>query len=155
MIAWFYSDPVRIGFASGVTRGDQNFYRGPKSFRGDQKHRTGRRPVPSCPPWKSTQLWKKSWPKRFITKKVGAFWNRPTKNFHWKLSCKIVISKNFEIFRSQIFSFSYNFQWKSRWKFRDFSIAKNVHRRFSKWPNFVFPWRIFANPKTKMSSMTR
>ena len=45
-------------------------------WRGVQTLQIARISMPSSPPWKSTQLWKKSRPKRFIMKKVRAFWNR-------------------------------------------------------------------------------
>ena len=34
MIGWIYSDPVRIGFVSGVTRGHQNFLEATKTIVG-------------------------------------------------------------------------------------------------------------------------
>ena len=34
MIGWIYSDPVRIGLATGVTRGYQNFLEGTKTIVG-------------------------------------------------------------------------------------------------------------------------
>ena len=34
MLGWIYSDPVRTGFASGVTRGGQKFQRGVKTIVG-------------------------------------------------------------------------------------------------------------------------
>ena len=95
--------------------------------------------MPSCPPWKSTQLWKKSRPKRFITKKVRAFWNRSTKKFevenfeifHWEMfienwmKMKKMISKmkNFEIENFRFFiSFFFNWIFNENFSMKIFEI---------------------------------
>ena len=115
-------------------------------------------------------FFKKSQPKRFITHKVRAFWNRPTKKieieksrfFATTFSLKIRLIffdlKNFEIFRSRFFSFSYNFQWKVRWKFSRFFDLKNFGRPISKCSNFFHNkpfWSRFFSKLCRFSWRTR
>ena len=73
-----------------------------------------------------------------------------SENFHWKLyenrkfwdrKNQKSRSKNFDFFRSQNFSFSYNFQWKF---FEIFEISENFHLRFSFWPK-ISPHKPFLD----------
>ena len=88
-----------------------------------------RRAVPQCPPWKSTQLWKKSRPKRFIMKKVRAFWNRSPNFFEIEKSSKFSLKmKNWEIETFPIFN--ENFRCKNYY-------LKKIRKPISKYSNFI------------------
>ena len=124
------------------------------------RHDRPRKQLSSCPPWKCTQLWKKSRPKRFITKKVRAFWNQPTKNFEiekcWFFSSKfpLNIMWKWKFSGSKIL----NFQWKFRWKFSIFFDLKIFGRLISKCSNFFRNepfWSRFFSKLCRFSRRTR
>ena len=99
-------------------------------------------------PWGNfTSIYKKNHQKILKTKKVRAksssefFWDDFFEKFRffslkivWKM--KKLRSKNFDFFRSQNFSFSYNFQWKKS----KFPIFFDL-RKFSTW-DFGFDLKI-------------